>query len=1242
MKKSTLWKRLLCALLLLGTACGAACSTVACTKPDSEPDDKDEPKPPLYDTLLEEVIVTAGEDRLAVNFCREDVVHFRYAPGGADFVAKDAVPESIAKYDNEYEPVHGVIEQTDTQTVLRTEGIVVAIDKATLGITVTDAESGAVVFQSAAEAFSADGAAKKASFVRDSAGEEHFFGLGNARGDSFTTTDHRNTVYDLWMHDDNVHAIIPLWYSTSGYGIYLNNSNRGSISFKQDYHLSVEDGEMNFYFLYGPSFKTILTSWSELAGRMNMPPLYALGLTYRGFGQWSEEQLLEALTAQLDAGISIDIAGVEPGWQTKTYPCTYAWAPKFTDDAASFVETMHALGLHVNLWEHPYVSPDATIYEDILEYSLKGTEIGTRDWEGRSGGTYGFGGIVPDLTVEEARELYRQIHDENLLSIGVDGFKVDETDSWGANNSLSLCFPGGLSNNAYHNLLGTLTVNLLHEQYRDDYNKRAFMFSRGNYSGMQRFATSAYTDYYGFDQFVMSVIAQSFSGTYYTPEIRDVSTPSDVDYMRRTQLMFLTPFAMSNEWATEASVLGRSRAVIECYKKYNALHYQLIPYMYSLFWEQYNTGIGVTRSLLMEFQDDPNVYGIDNQFMLGDALLVCPVSSSARVATVKLYLPAGERWMDYNTGYVYEGGKTIEYTCSAATLPLFVRMGSIIPLGHYGDNTADVIDNTLTLDIYPSEQSSTFTLYEDDGSTYDYQTASEYALTTLTSTLKDGKILCTVGARSGSYAVSSRACVLQLHYRTAPDSVKLDGKKLKAAASYDALLSSSDACYYYDASADDFDKIIYVRLTDDGKEHQIEVKVDAEPAQTAPGIVLEGTLYECEDGKNTLVGATVTRNKLYASGKAIVGSIGNNGKNTLTMNGIKVSESGTYEVEIIYVNGEEEPRMLYVSANGGEAIPVWCYCSGSWETPASIIVPLPLKAGENKLTFGTAAGKGWAPDLDHIIVYDDEPVSFSLGGEVLQPNDAEIVGSLTVDANAGAIGGKAASGFGGMDDTALRYTVSVAKAGPYQLNINYSNYSNAQQTLDLTINGQKTPLTLPSTQSTHLFSTLNMTVYLEAGENTIALGCDGGTTVYECEVGGDYHSCNNKLAPRDGYEQSGGYAVGATANNGAASFTMKGITVPEDDTYTVRIYIGSADTRTFRLKVNGEDTEELYSFRSGHYHDFKPFEVELDLVEGENTLTIWQDEPSRGDSPWLPNFDYVILPGVASQNPVRIGAISVQ
>ena len=1229
--------RILLFLVLLLT-----CGLLAGCKNDGRESEtmKPEKEPKYKDVLADTLVTDEAGNSLSVTFLREDLVSFYYSP--KDEVVEATYHQMIEKGSEDYAPVHGLEEDDPAGgKIIRTEGLTVSIGK-DLGITVADPD-GKVIFRSAAQAFKAEGEGKTASFVRDLNGEEHFFGLGNDVGDAFKTIDHRGSVYSLWLNDDNVHAIIPLWYSSSGYGVFLNNSNKGQVSFKEDYSLSVEDGRMHFYFFYGPAPRTILENWSELAGRMAMPPLYALGLTYRGFGSWTEDQLYDAIVKQLDAGIAIDVAGVEPGWQTATYPCSYEWSPKFTFDPAAFTERMHALGLRVNLWEHPYVSPKAEIYEDMSRYSLKSEVLGTRDWEGHSGGQYGFGGLIPDMTIEKARELYAGIHVKNLLSIGVDGFKVDETDSWGANNSLTTRFPGGISANAYHNLLGTLTVNLLHDTYRNEYGKRAFLFSRGNYTGMQRYATSAYTDYYGYDQFVMSVIVQGFSGTYYTPEIRDVSTPSDVSYMRRAELMFLTPFAMSNEWATEATVLDRSRTVIECYQKYNALHYALIPYQYSLFWEQHNTGVGVTRPLMMEFPDDPRAWKVNDEFMLGPSLLVCPVSSTARTATESLYLPAGANWIDYNTGKVYEGGKTLNYTSAASVLPLFVRVGSIIPLGSYGANTQDVTDPTLRLDIYPAETETTFTVYEDDGISYEYENG-KYALTPVSLKGESGKITVKLGERTGSFAVASRNVELQIHTRCTPTEVKVDNTAAKKAANraeYDA--ASGPAWFYDDAAENDIGLILYVRFADDGKAHEVIASVGAESPEREPVIITDGTLYECEDDRNTFNGVSVNRNKNGASGNAIVGAVGDDGKKSLTMNGVKVPEDGTYDVEIVFYNGSSEARNLAVTVNGGDTIPLRCPTNGDWERFQSVTLPLTLKNGENSIFFTTREGEGYAPDLDCIFVYDKAPVETGMKGDLLLPTAENLSGSLKLIPMAGAAGGNAVLGIGSSEDSVLTYRVTVPKTAPYQLCLNYSNPSEAGKKLNLSINGQKSELTLPGTLSTHIFAVLNQTVYLEEGENVISFWFDGSISLYECEVGGEYNNCNNRLTPPDeNHTQSGGYAVGATASDGKASFTMKGIRVPEAGTYKVLLYVGSGDTRTFRVKVNGEDTGEKYSAQTGHFHNFKPVTLELNLKAGDNTITIWQKPKSEGDSEWLPNFDYLVLPDVTPDYEILLGAVSVR
>jgi hypothetical protein len=335
--------------------------------------------------------------------------------------------------------------------------------------------------------------------------------------------------------------------------------------------------------------------------------------------------------------------------------------------------------------------------------------------------------------------------------------------------------------------------------------------------------------------------------------------------------------------------------------------------------------------------------------------------------------------------------------------------------------------------------------------------------------------------------------------------------------------------------------------------------------------------------------------------------------------------------------------MLYISVNGGEAIPVYCYGNKNWDDPQSLTIPMQLKEGVNTITFGTAVGKGWAPDMDCIIVYDDETTNISMSGNVLYPKDAEITGSLKIEQVSSAVGGQVVGGFGSSNKDAIIYKVTAEREGPYQLNINYANPSVRDQYLDLVVNGAKTQITFPTTNSTHLFATLNMTVYLQAGENIISLTCEGGPAIYECEAGDEYVNCTNKLAPRDNYPQSGGFAVG-NMKSGESKFTLGGLVVPKDGKYKVIIYAASGDKRTFRLMVNGEELDQLHAFQTGHFHKFQAYEVELELKAGENTISVFGYAKSEGlgDTEWMPNFDYIIIPEVTKNVEVTIAAISIE
>lgn len=1052
-----------------------------------------------YEQEGSRVVFTTANGRMAVSFLQDDMVRVRMAKAGEDFAAEDTDSQAIDKQEDEYAAIDVSVSESSSSVTMASDGLTVVADKATLALSFYD-EKGDLITKNSDQAMSydKDGEGKTVGFVRDAAGEEeHFFGLGSGgEGDNGNILDWRDKTYELWLSDRNIHAITPLYYSTAGYAIYLHSAYHGEMSFQAEpYELHVDGGELDYYFFAGENIKEMLGDFTELSGYMNMPPKYALGLTLRGDGSWDGDQLIDFLRSFYDAGISVDTLGVEPGWQTKTYPCTYVWSDKFPDPEA-FVSQVHSLGARVNLWEHPYVSPDSPISQSILPYSINGSMYNRSDW---ADGTmkYGFGGLIPDFTQTEAFEIYWQIHNQNLVSIGVDGYKIDETDGWSAPNDPSVVWPSGMQANEYHNLLGTLTTNRMHEKYKTEHNQRTYIFSRGNYTGMQRYATTAYTDYYGFSQFLCAVLAQSYSGTYFTPEIRTGSTSNNIDYMRRMQMMLLTPFAMFNEWHGGDSVLGRSQMVIDNAKKYVGLHYALIPYTYSLFWEQHNTGVTVVRPLMMEFWEDTNTYGINNQYMLGSALMAAPVDSTALYATRSIYLPAGCQWMDYNNGYVYEGGQTIQYTSHCSVLPLFVKVGSIIPKGGVGKNTQDTTDPNLYIDMYPAEEETTFTLFEDDGISYDYEQGA-YCTTELSVQRSSGLLKAVVQERetpadaTKTYRPASRSIILQLHYRGKPSEVKNNNSTLNE-VSEEAFATASGGVWTYSEE----DHVIYVKLYDNGRQNVVTASVpDEEPQPDEPPVAgLDGYVtYECENEANELEDGASVKKVSGASNGQIVTGIGGSSGGSLTMK-VTVSEDGLYPVNIGFAN-RDTSRSCMVQINDSAAIEICFPSSGGSSTISILNVNLSLKAGENRLVFYTEEGAK-APDLDYLAVSkttiepNPEPE-----GTRYEAEDQSVLSTVDAKVNAFASGEKTVSGFGESTRYLMVALDSLEKMGPYQISLTYSNADSTPVSLYYKVNGTavETPLILQSTASPNIFAAVDFNVYLNQGFNELSFYLDQDAT----------------------------------------------------------------------------------------------------------------------------------------------------
>ena len=289
-------------------------------------------------------------------------------------------------------------------------------------------------------------------------------------------------------------------------------------------------------------------------------------------------------------------------------------------------------------------------------------------------------------------------------------------------------------------------------------------------------------------------------------------------YIRWAQFEFFCPYPEAlGDTRVNPDIMRRepwsfNAEICAAWRKIAELRYRLIPYIYSCAYQYHRTGFPFVRAMDMEFPDEELPPCAEYQYMFGDAFLVAPIYEKGTPTKRPVYLPKG-RWIDYWTGAVYRGGRTIEYTARLDIIPLFVRSGSIIPMGPPMEYMDQKSLDPLTLDIYPRKSKMSFTLYEDDGIT-DRYLEGIYRLTVIETSLIGDSLVIKIKAPKGKYrGLSSRTCIL-----------KINGQKRKPEAVYlnDHPLPERNSIYgwWYDESIE----VLYVKI----KQGREEIKVSVQ------------------------------------------------------------------------------------------------------------------------------------------------------------------------------------------------------------------------------------------------------------------------------------------------------------------------------------------------------------------------------------------------------------------------------
>jgi alpha-D-xyloside xylohydrolase len=415
--------------------------------------------------------------------------------------------------------------------------------------------------------------------------------------------------------------------------------------------------------------------------------------------------------------IPCDLLGLEPGWQTQAYSCSFVWSNRFPQPDRLLKETK-ALGYRMNLWEHAFVHPSSPMYPELQDHA--------GDWAV-------WNGLVPDFAQTETRKIFADYHERHFVSKGVAGFKLDECDNsdfihspW----SFPECsrFPSGLDGEQMHSLFGVLYQQSITQSFRSQ-NFRECGEVRSSHALAAPYSSVLYSDLYDHRDFTRGILTAGLNGLLWCPEVRQCQSPEDL--IRRMQLAVLSPQALVNGWMirnppwkqvdidkNNAGFFAPEWEKVEAIcRELIRFRMQLVPYLYAAFATYRRTGFPPFRPLVVDFPHDPKVYPVDDVFLVGPSLLVAPafVGQTER----KVYFPKGI-WHCFWTGEIVQGGREVMISAPLERVPLFVRDNSLLPLARPLSNCADDAVFDLDIRVYGTALEPAF-LWEDDGVTFNYE-----------------------------------------------------------------------------------------------------------------------------------------------------------------------------------------------------------------------------------------------------------------------------------------------------------------------------------------------------------------------------------------------------------------------------------------------------------------------------------------------------------------------------------------
>jgi alpha-D-xyloside xylohydrolase len=576
------------------------------------------------------------------------------------------------------------------------------------------------------------------------ADDEHDYGLGqNQQG----FLDRRGHVIEC-AHDYDAPSgqsvCVPFLVTNKGYGLIWDNPSKTTVSlgFNNQNTFKSQVGQRVSFFVIAGDYEAIYRGYRLLTGDVPMLPKSAYGYIQCKQRYRTQAELMDVAKGYRDRKLPIDDLVID--WFTYTKMGQMDMDPEAWPNPVGMLKQLHAMDYHVMISVWPRFTPGSRYYDLIrkngwFEHLADGTPT--------NGLPYDKAGSDIDTTNPDAAKWYWSIVKENYVDKGFDAFWADETEpDLPPNGSYFKIGPG----TQFFNTYPLFHTAAFYNGMRADTKERALILARDSYLGAQHngaifWSSDISPNWDTLKRQVPTGINFTASGMpYWSTDIggwqglpyAHTSThpplldPSDARenvghyddypelYTRWFEYGAFQPNFRTHGTRLHNEVWSYGKQAEPILEKYLRLRYQLMPYIYSLGWQTHETGAPFMRGLFLDFPNDPNVADIGDEYMFGPALLIAPVTEQGATARY-VYLPAGSNWYNFWTNERINGGQRIKVQAPIDTIPVFVRAGSILPLGAPIQSTNEK-QSIEKVRIYPGADAH-FTLYSDDGTTYAYE-----------------------------------------------------------------------------------------------------------------------------------------------------------------------------------------------------------------------------------------------------------------------------------------------------------------------------------------------------------------------------------------------------------------------------------------------------------------------------------------------------------------------------------------